>query len=1444
MALFSGAAARRIFFVIGIFSLAPLLAQNNDRWLQLMHTPGANYYDIKNAFDSAWHDQEQEILRERRDHSSNQNTSEDESLDGTYFQFKRWQYYMEPRISATGDMSGPATTYQRFQEYLNSNPAAMAQEQNSIARQAASNSWSFLGPTGAPQGSGAGRLCCVRFDPNNTDIIYAGTPAGGTWKSMDGGTTWTCLTDFLPAIGCSDVVVDPNNSNIVYIATGDKDGGDSPSIGVMKSTNGGMTWNTTGLQFAPNSYRRIGKLLIDPTNSNILYAATSAGIFKTTDAGVNWYVMTAMNTLDIAFKPGDHNTLYACKVALFKSSNGGLTWTQMATGLPQTSYVSRMALAVCPAAPENVYVVAGNSSSQALEGVYLSTNSANSFTPQAGSPNLLGWDPSGGDNTGQAWYGIAIAVAPYDPNVVVVGGVNIWRSDDLGVNWTLNAHWYGANGAPYVHADIHDLIFEPGSVGKYFAGCDGGIFRTQDDGNSFADLSNNMCIAQIYRGGVSGSTHGTLISGHQDNGTNVKVGTNYHSGLGGDGMDCFIDRTNDNNMFGELYYGDFYRSNDGGQTFNGITNGTPGNGGWVTPWKQDPVDPNTLYAGFDQLYKTTNQGNSWNVVGTMNFGTLTDFAIAPSNTNYIYATSGSTIWRTTDGGINWTSITGSINTSGATISRIAVSSYDENKIWITQAGYNANQKVYYSANGGTNWTNISYGLPNLPANCIVAVEGSSSDAIFIGMDVGVYYRDNSSAYWQPYFTGLPNVRVEDLDIFKPTMMLTASTYGRGVWECAIDQSLLAPYADFSATPTATCVGQTVQFTDHSTFTPTSWSWSFPGATPSISTQQNPSVVYNTPGIYPVTLVATNAAGSGTTTQTSYISVNGSQVLPYVEGFVSSVFLPLGWSGVNVGNQSAFWNRSATTGHNSSESAYFNNLSYNIPTERDEMRTMGLNFSGYTSLTFTFDVAYAKYSSSRSDTLEILASTDCGATWTTVYLKGGSNLSTVSSQTSAFVPTNSQWRTDAVNITSYAGQNDVIFSFKNHNHHGNYLWIDNINISGVVNAAPVSAFTTATTVCENNNVSFTDISSPAATSWSWTFPGGNPSSSTQQNPSVNFSAAGTYTVSLVATNAFGSDSSAQAITVLPSPLANAGADTNICSATYFQLNASGGVTYSWSPATGMSNPLIASPGIYMTASNTFVVTATDVNGCSATDSIHVNILPLPNFGFVATPTGICLGDTVFMHCTNPTWAYTWSPGATLNTTTGDSVIALPTSSLTYSVTAVDTNGCVGYGIKQITVYPPLAPPVVLVYGFTLTCSTFGYTYQWFLNGNPIVGATSQTYTATQVGNYSVIAYSYQGCESGESPQVFVDGIKEEEEIPFTIAPNPNNGIFDLFFATKASSDFSVSIFSVDGKLVYLEELPNFSGAYRKQIDLSPFGSGYYLVRVNNDKQQTVKRIIVY
>jgi len=1434
---------RPSIFLLCILLSSALTAQTSDAWLNQWQNPSANFFTIQHSFDSAWADKEQQMRTHNVSISADR--GEESEQDGTFQLFKRWEWYYAPRVGPAGDLTLPAYSYFNFFSYIEQNPAAKAMRDASMLRQTSANNWTFVGPTGAPGGSGAGRINFVRLDPSNPNTIYAGAPAGGLWKSVNGGASWTSMTDFLPIIGCSDLAIDPNNSDVLYLGTGDQDGGDTPSIGVMKSTDGGITWNSTGLNFNIIQSRKIARIIIDPTNSNIVYCGTSAGIFKTYDAGVNWSQISASGIKDMEMKPGDPNTLYACRTTVIMTNNGGASWNNVTAGLPQANQVSRLALAVTPNDANYVYVLAGAVGTNGFQGVYCSTNSGQSFTPRASSPNLLGWDPNGGDTDGQAWYDLAIQVAPYDKDVVIVGGVNVWRSDDGGINWSLNAHWYGGGGAPYVHADVHGIEFLSGTLGTYFVACDGGVFATTDDGASFSDLSNNMCIAQIYKLGASALNAGTLITGHQDNGTNLKVGSSYNEVLGGDGMDCFIDRTNDNNMFGELYYGDFHKSTDGGQSWSGATNGLSGNAGWVTPWKQDPVSANTIYCGYDQVFISTNLGNSWTQLGNLpNASSLTEIEIAPTNTQCIYTTNASSIFRTLDGGASWTNITGSLLTNGTEITGITISPYDENTLWISFGGYTTTSKAYYSTDAGTTWTNISYGLPNIPANAIKAVPNTGNNLIFIGMDAGVYYRSDISNGWQPYFSALPLAPISDFEIFEPTMMLRASTYGRGVWECPIDAALLTPLAAFTSNSTTVCPGQTIQFTDLSIGNPTTWSWAFAGGSPSVSSQQNPAITYATPGTYPVTLSAANANGSDILVATGYVTVNGATVPPLIEGFTSATFVPTGWSPVNNGNQSVFWQRSATVGHNSSQSAFFNNFNNNLNGATDDIVAPAVNLIGYSAPSLQFDIAYARYSASRSDTLEVLVSNDCGTTWTSVYVKGGSNLSTVSDQTSTFTPNNNQWRTETISLAAYANSSSLQVAFRNHGRHGNFIYLDNINLSAITTSAPIALFN-HTQACVEDSIVFSDLSSPDPSSWSWSFPGGSPATSNLQNPHVLWTSAGTYTATLIATNSFGADTITQTIVVNNAPIAYAGADTAYCSTTYIPLHGAGGLTYTWSPSVGMYNSSMQNPLVYTTTSTTFSLTVTDSVGCTATDTVRVNILPLPGFTNTASDVSICYGDTISIVCSNSQWSYTWAPTSSLNLSSGDSVIAFPASSVSYTITSTDPNtGCTASAVRSITVFPYLPSPSILVWGFNLTCSTVANSYQWYLNGNPIAGATQQSYLATQVGMYQVEAYNSQGCSSGISTAMLVDAIPEVNISAFSIYPNPNEGVFTVSFSGESNTDYTIEIISANGSVVETERTRSPAGNYKKDFDLSSYGSGVYLLRVTHNNQSSSYRMIVY
>jgi PKD repeat protein len=1320
-------------------------------WVEMMHNPSANFYETQAEFNAYW---ENRTIEKGKG----------------YKQFRRWEDFLEPRVYPRGDVKVAFKAYEEFVKYQRANPSYFVQNQNR-----STGNWTVMGPIGAPtSGGGAGRINFIRFMPGNTNTMFAGSPAGGLWKTTDGGSTWTTNTDQLTVIGCSDIAIDPANTDVMYLATGDGDAADTYSIGVLKSTDGGATWNTTGLSWTVDQGRRISKLLIHPSNSQIILAATSNGVYRTTNGGTSWTQVRTGNFKDMEFKPGDPNTVYVSGTTFFKSINNGQNWTQITSGLPTTG-VSRMAIAVTPANPDYVYMIVGRSSDQGLLGVYRSTDNGTTFTQRTGtSPNLLGWNNNGGDAGGQAWFDLAIAVSETNADVVVVGGVNIWRSTNGGTSWAINGHWTGS-GAPYVHADIHDLIFLPGSGTTYFSGNDGGVFKTTNSGTAWSDISANLTIAQQYRIGLSSATENLLVSGHQDNGTNKMSGTAWSRIYGGDGMDCFIDRANDSRIIASYVYGDFKRSTNGGASWTTITTGLTGTAAWNAPIHQDPVTVNTFFCGYQHIFKSTNSGTNWTQLTALPLatGSVVEFAIAPSNVNYIYVVKSNNFFKSTNGGTSWTTHNTGLPIASAAITNLAIHPTNPDVVWVTFSGYSSGNKVFMTTNGGTSWTNYSTGLPNLPANCIV-YQNNTSDGLYVGTDVGVYYRDNTLSTWQPYMTGLPNVVVTDLEIYYPTLKLRAATFGRGTWQSDCYAPLTsAPLANFTANKQVICPGQSVSFTDISSFNPTSWSWTFAGGTPTASTQQHPTVTYASAGTYQVSLTVTNANGNNTKTEVGYITVSSPQTLPLVEGFQGS-FLPANWTLMDVNSNGITWTHSTSAGGfgTSSSSVVFDNFTNNENGARDELWTPKYNFSSVSSATMTFDVAYARYNATYSDTLAVMVSTDCGLTWSQVFLKGGSTLSTRTDLTTLFVPTNTQWRTETVSLTSFAGQGNVLIAFQNRGRYGNAIYLDNINITGVVTVpAPDANFSVAnTTVCVGQTVSFTDISTNTPTSWSWTFAGGTPTSSTVQNPTVNYSAAGTYAVSLVASNASGSDTETKNgyITVVANPTATAGSNSPLCAGSALNLStpAVTGATYSWTGPGGYTattrTPSRANVTTAMAGTYTVTVSA---NGCSSTSSVTVVINASP-LATASSNTPVCAGNTINLTTTAVTGAtYSWTGPSSFTATTQSPSRANATTAMagTYSVT-VTANGCSATSTTSVAVNNlPTASATAngpLCEGATLNLSTTavtGATYAW--SGPGGYTATTRTPARTNVtlamaGTYSVTVTA-NGCSNTSTVAVVIN-----------------------------------------------------------------------------------------
>ena len=699
----------------------------------------------------------------------------DKGRGSGYKQYKRWEYKMERQVNADGKIQNfSKLAWDVIEELSSTNPPV----ERSMAN------WSALGPTSYTNGAngyngGLGRVNVIAFHPTNANIIYIGMPAGGVWKTTDGGTTWSPMADILASIGVSGIAVDHGTPNTIYILTGDGDAADTYSIGIMKSTDGGATWVTTGLSWSVNSFNRGYKLLMHPTNASIMFAVTTAGILKTTDGWATWSNVQGGSFRDIEFKPGAPATMYATTAnAFFRSINTGSSWGAIGTGLPANE--NRAAIAVTPANSSYVYYLAGPGGiggNGTYNGMYRSTDSGVSFSTMSTTPNILGNDINGGGTSDQSWYDLAIAVNPSNANNTITGGVNVWRSTNGGVANTLIAYWFSPGASQYVHADIHELVYNQVD-GVLYCGSDGGISRSTDDGVTWTNIWNGLQIMQFYRIAGVETNQNLLYGGTQDNGTNKYTGsTTILHILGGDGMDCMIDYNNNNNVYYSFQNGGLQRSTNGGTSSTGIQP-SGSTGAWVTPYGMDATNPSIIYGGYSDVYRSTNMGTSWSNLGSDGRGA---FAVGVNDGTRLYAANGSAIQTSANTGGSWTTVTGSW--PALTITFIAVDPANANRVWITLGGYTAGQKVYESTNAGGSWTNISGSLPNTPALSIAYENtgGTPMDAVYVGMGVGVYYRSDVTS-WTLHDTGLPNVPVFDLQINHTNSKIRAGTYGRGLWE--------------------------------------------------------------------------------------------------------------------------------------------------------------------------------------------------------------------------------------------------------------------------------------------------------------------------------------------------------------------------------------------------------------------------------------------------------------------------------------------------------------------------------------------------------------------------------------------------------------------------------------------------------------------------------------
>ena len=759
-------------------------------WAAMMRD-GVSLDSVKTAFDVSW---DTDVVVPR----------------GKGFKpFNRWYWYAAPRVDASG----------HFEQGDIWDRALIAARQDAEAeafnRSASSgDAWSFVGHD-APNGlGGCGRINRAVARPGLPDQWWACAPAGGLWRSDDAGNSWaTSGTDDLASIGISDIAFHPNDSDVMYLATGDGDYADTRSIGVLKSFDGGASWESTGLAWSTYMGRTISRLLVHPTHPDTVLAASSLGIYRTVDGGDHWTRTLTGDYASMEFKPGAADVVLAGSFGNFvsRSTDGGASWST-STINGNDFGISRIALAFAPGAADTAYAITGSMSGQGFHSFYRSLDAGLSWTLQADSPNLLGWTVEGSDPSGQAWYDLCIAVDPEDADIVWTGGVNLWGTQDGGSTWNCAGHWYGGNDLTSLHADQHSL--QALADGTLLIGNDGGVFNFDPAAGGLgvaSDRSEGLPITQIYRAASDPQATENVLIGTQDNGTFMRNEGQWSHVLDGDGFECHFHPSAPGVMYASLYYGQIFRSDDGGNAFVQIAGnagaGAHSQGAWLTPFVTSPFQPDDLYMGKNTVYHSIDRGENWSMLGNIPGSDITELAISPSDPSTIYAVKERILYKTTDGN-NFSLVDAGNGYSW--IQKVLIDPDDAQHVWLALSNYSDTTKVLETIDGGENWISRSTGLPPAPVNDLVGGFGSEGE-LMAATDVGVYHTVDGQN-WTQYASGLPTVWVTDLVVNAWTGKIFAATYGRGMYVADFpEQPTLDAALGGLISPRGTVCGDEVSF---------------------------------------------------------------------------------------------------------------------------------------------------------------------------------------------------------------------------------------------------------------------------------------------------------------------------------------------------------------------------------------------------------------------------------------------------------------------------------------------------------------------------------------------------------------------------------------------------------------------------------------------------------
>lgn len=654
--------------------------------------------------------------------------------------------------------------------------------------------WRSIGPNGVWTSQiESGRIAAILPATTPGGPMYVGTASGGVWRSTDDGFTWTPLTDTQCALTTGAMARDPSSASIVYVATGEGNGG-LLGCGVLRTTDGGDTWTlgNSGLHTAnTNSSGVFSSLVVDPTNAGtantVLLGTTNyinAGVVRSTDAGASWTVvhntgpansLIAHPTKPFTYYVTDRVNSPVTTRGVYRSTDAGATWSELPP-LPvaDASQIGRTELAVSTSAPNLLWALVGNLTTGGFLGLFRYDENTNVWT------TLPAVGVNGGFGTQQS-YDLTIAVDPRDTSRIFIAGVGAFHSTDGGKDFH---PW-----AQEVHADWHVIAFDPNDPDIMWVGCDGGVYVSKDAGATFISRSAGLAVTQFYPG-ITVNPQGTRIAGgSQDNGTHVFSGTPFWDNfIGGDGGYTAINYKNPSVEWGETQWstatnttGNIFRWDVTGSFTRRSTGiSTTDRAGFIPSLVMDPVNPTKLYFGTFRLYRTTDEGASWTAISgdlsATGRGVISTIAVSPADTNTIWVgTNDGKAMVSRDGGLTFTQATG---LPARSITRISPHPTDPARALITVSGFGSSHVFETTDAFATPVRDLNGNLLDAPAN--VAIYVPEAGAILVGTDVGVF-QSADGVTWTPGPTGLPNVIVQDLVYQSALHLVVAGTYGRGMF---------------------------------------------------------------------------------------------------------------------------------------------------------------------------------------------------------------------------------------------------------------------------------------------------------------------------------------------------------------------------------------------------------------------------------------------------------------------------------------------------------------------------------------------------------------------------------------------------------------------------------------------------------------------------------------